>query len=161
MEAAPLLYEKVLVRAGRVELLVRVAHERFRMTNPSLIATCLKEFPLLPFHTCHNKKGTTFAAVMNRTSVPHLLEHLIVYLQVQAIDVLAWQNEQKGNIHKGTDADVIITGTTQWCREDELLAQVNVSFTDDLIALAACNKALEYLNRVLLLSEPNEHIQLN
>ena len=102
-----------------------------------------------------NKKGTTFAAVMNRTSVPHLLEHLIVYLQVQAIDVLAWQNEQKGNIHKETDADVIITGTTQWCRGDEFLAQVNVSFTDDLIALAACNKALEYLNRVLLLSEPN------
>ena len=149
---APLSYEKIRVRAERIELLVRVSDECFKTTTPELIKVCLADFPLLAKHTCRNQKGTTFASVMNNTPVPHLLEHLIVQLQLQAEEVRqervscggqnsAWSTNNRAE-------SLIITGSTQWSKSDDLLACVSVSFRDDLIALAACKEALNYLNKL-------------
>ena len=143
----PLAYEKIKVRADRIELLVRVCDEKFRLTNADLIAVCEKDFPLLSSHACYNEKGTTFGAVMNSTSVPHLLEHLIVYLEVLALNSSCEQAHDKEG-QWGT-LDKVITGSTQWSADDNCLALVSVSFFDDIVALSACNQALEYLNEAL------------
>ena len=78
------------VRVARVEVLrghmvctVRFAVGAPRVTSPQLMALVLPQFPNLPRHACVNERGETFAAVMNRTPLPHLLEHLIVDLQVR------------------------------------------------------------------------------
>ncbi len=151
---APLSYEKIRVRAERIELLVRVSDERFRATTPELIKICLADFPLLSQHACRNRKGNTFVSVMENTPVPHLLEHLIVQLQLQAEDVRqksASCVQQNGALCTNNKADtLVITGSTQWSAWDDLLACVSVSFIDDIVALAACNEALNYLNKALL-----------
>ena len=78
------------VRVARVEVLrghmvctVRFAVGAPRVTSPQLMALVLPQFPNLPRHACVNERGETFAAVMNRTPLPHLLEHMIVDLQVR------------------------------------------------------------------------------
>ena len=119
------------------------------MTTSALIDVCLEDFPLLPLHACRNQKGTTFAAVMRNTSVPHMLEHLIVYLQVKAEDARQ-RSVQGGEVGAN---NIVITGSTQWSLEDDLLAQVTVSFADDIVALAACKEALTYVNRAFLAIE--------
>ncbi len=151
---APLSYEKIRVRAERIELLVRVSDKRFRMTTPELIKICLADFSLLPQHACRNHKGKTFASVMENTSVPHLLEHLIVHLQLQAEDVRQKSSsrvqQNSALCTKKKAGAFVITGSTQWSASDDLLACVSVSFADDIIALAACKEALNYLNNALL-----------
>ena len=45
-----------------------------RVTSASLMRRVLPAFPMLPQHACVNERGTTFAAVMDCTPLPHLLE---------------------------------------------------------------------------------------
>lgn len=88
---------------------------------------------------------------MNQTSVPHLLEHLIIDLQMQSLDALLSQQENRVFLAiPGLSDDIVITGTTQWDQDDSLLAHVSISFIDDIIALSSCKKALVYLNDLLL-----------
>lgn len=142
----PLTYDKILVRADRIELTVRLASGRCRMTSAALIEYCLRDFPQLPVHACKNEKGTTFGCVMYETSVPHLLEHLIVQAQIEAYDALL----EVGCVQSMcAQEDFTFMGTTQWSAENPLVAKVSVSFKDDLVGLAACNEMLVYLNKAL------------
>jgi hypothetical protein len=129
---------KVTVRADRIEVLVRVRDEACRFTTPELVATCCERFPELPQHACKNAKGPTFGAVMDRTGVPHLLEHLVISLQVRA----AAQAD-------GADERFAYLGTTEWLPDDSLTAKVSLSFKDDLTALASLKEAARFLNDIL------------
>ena len=71
---------------------------------------------------------------MKRTSTPHLLEHLVIDAQTRA----------------AKDASRVFTGTTQWSAENELVANVAFSYEDDLVALDALTRSLEFLNRALI-----------
>jgi len=130
--AKALEIQDLLVRADRVEALVRVADPR-RHTTPELIQRCLRDFPHLAVHTCVNGVGPTFGAVMEDTSLPHLLEHLVIEQQT-----LAARNE-----------DPLFVGTTQFTAEDPNVAKVSVSFENDVTCLAAFKRAQEFLNEIL------------
>lgn len=69
---------------NRIEAEVRVLDPAYRTTSPELIAQVLIQFPTIPFHTCRNEAGPTFSAVMENTSLPHLLEHLVIDIQTRA-----------------------------------------------------------------------------
>lgn len=142
MSQPTLSFERIRVNPDRIEMLVRVHNRAFRFTNANIIAACLERFPNLAYHACHNECGKTFAAVMNNTSLPHLLEHLVIDLQTQA----EFARQEKEGV--AAVRDVTFTGTTQWSTQDDMLAEVSVSFRDDLVALAACKKALGFLNDV-------------
>ena len=129
----PLTVQSLRVRPGRIELSVRVASQRYAQTTPQLIERCLQHAPTLGMHACRNGVGPTFGAVMNSTSVPHLLEHLVVDAQARAS-----QSPQR-----------VFTGTTQWSAEDPLMANVAVSYEDDLAALRALKESLAFLNSAL------------
>lgn len=141
---APLAIEHIRVRADRLELNVRVAHERYAQTNPEIIAACKEFAPTIALHTCRNSVGPTFGHVMNCTSVPHLLEHVIIDLQTRAAH----------------DSSVVFAGTTEWDVERNaahkkgsnlpLYAKVSVSLEDDVVALGAVKQAVDCLNRVLV-----------
>lgn len=130
----PVIIEHIRVRADRVELTVCVSDARYRMTDAALAQRFCELRPSIAHHACRNERGPLFVDVIEATSVPHLLEHLVIDLQTHAA-----QNEER-----------VFTGTTQWSAEDPLRATVAVSFEDDLVALDAVNQALEMLNAELV-----------
>lgn len=79
----PVRVARVEVLRGHMACTVRFVVGVPRVTSPQLMALVLPQFPNLPRHACVNERGETFAAVMNRTPLPHLLEHMIVDLQVR------------------------------------------------------------------------------
>lgn len=120
------------VYAARVVADVSLVNSVPHQTSCSLMARVLPEFPNLPKHACVNEHGRTFAAVMNATPVPHLLEHMVVDLQVRRSSTLE-----------------TFVGTSEWVSEQDGQARIAVSFADDLVALAAFKEAVSFLNEAL------------
>ena len=85
-----------------------------------------------------NGAGDTFGAVMEATSLPHLLEHLVIDLQTQAAPPDA-------------SPDTAYVGITRWTDENAGRAHIEVRFTDDLVALRAFRDAARFLNEAVVL----------
>ena len=136
--AEKIALERLSVLPDRIEAEVRVLDPAYCTTSPELIAQVLVQFPTVPFHTCRNEAGPTFSAVMENTSLPHLLEHLVIDIQTRAHA----EREDEAT-------DPVFTGTTQWSATMRDVAIVRVSFSDDLIALGAFKQALHFINQEL------------
>ena len=130
--------DRICVRSGRIEANVLVA-PAFRYTTPGLVRRICERFPRLPGHTCVNDVGPTFGAVIEHTPLPHLLEHLVIDLQVasEKCDTLS--------------ECFTYVGTTQWLDEEAGLARVEVNYADDLAALRAFRDALRVINEAVVL----------
>lgn len=125
-----IVVEKLQVRADRVVATVRMPDPLRVLTTPKLAARVCEDFPNLPHHACVNGEGPAFGAVIEHTPLPHLLEHLVVDLQVQA----------------EPDPDRVFTGASRWTEREQGRARVEVSYSDDLVALRAFRDAADYLN---------------
>lgn len=130
----PIAIEQIVVGAGRMLCDVALAPETPRATSPALIERVCAEFPHLARHSCVNERGPYFGAVMNDTPLPHLLEHIVIDLQTRRSD----------------NAAQTFVGTTEWIDETAGKARVQVSFTDDLVALRAFRDAVRFLNDCVL-----------
>lgn len=126
----PIRVERVVVRKGRLTCDVRIVDPKRRYVAPDLVQCAIGAFPSLPHHTCVNEVGPTFAAVMDETSVPHLIEHIAIDLQTRA----------------AADPETMFVGTTEWLDEDAGLARIELSFDDDLEAMRAFNQAVTFVN---------------
>ncbi len=126
----PVRIERIVVRRDRIVCEVAIPDPRMRRTTPILSRRALDSYPTLAHHACINEKGKTFGAVIEGTSVPHLLEHMIIDEQVR---------------RSSCDA-ASFTGTTRWVNEDAGTARIEVSFADDLCALASAKEAEHRLN---------------
>ncbi|MGI6105828.1 MAG: cyanophycin synthetase family protein [Raoultibacter sp.] len=126
--------EQLRVKQDRIVCLLQIDNEAHRYTSPELIRGLSSDFPGLGKHTCKNAYGPTFAAVMENTSIPHLLEHLVIDLQ-------AAQCRQSAEI---------FVGTSEWIDEQAGRACIEVSFTDDLNALRAFRDAISILNKAVI-----------
>lgn len=131
--APPLQVEYIRVRPDRIETRVRINDKCYAFTNARIVTKVLAYYPTIGMHACRNHKGRLFSDVMNHTSVPHLLEHMVVDAQTRRTQA----------------EDRIFTGTTQWSSDDPLLAQVVFSYEDDLIALEVLNQCVALLNTIL------------
>ena len=127
-----------MVGEGRIGCDVVFAAQAPRTTDPVLAARVCASFPNLPRHACVNGAGDTFGAVMEATSLPHLLEHLVIDLQPQAAPPDA-------------SPDTAYVGITRWTDENAGRAHIEVSFTDDLVALRAFRDAARFLNEAVVL----------
>ena len=127
-----------MVGAGRIGCDVTLTAHAPRTTDPVLTARVRASFPDLPRHACVNGAGDTFGAVMEATSLPHLLEHLVIDLQTQAAPPDA-------------SPDTAYVGITRWTDENAGRAHIEVSFTDDLVALRAFRDATRFLNEAVVL----------
>ncbi len=128
---AALTVEHIVVGCGRISLRVRVTSGIPHMTDTALARRLLARYPSLAYHTCVNDEGPTFAAVIEHTPLPHMLEHLII----------------DGQARDGCSlTDVTFMGTTEWLDEAAGSARVEVNFVDDLVALRALCRALEIIN---------------
>ena len=72
---------------------------------------------------------------MDHTPLPHLLEHLVIDLQVR-------------EAQRDDDA---FAGTTDWIDQEAGTARIQVSFTDDLAALRAFRDAVRFLNDAIVI----------
>lgn len=133
-DSAKITVPKIEIFPGRLRLLVQLSNDAPRFTDETMIAKAREAHPTLLIHSCINAKGPTFGDVAVGTSLPHLLEHLIIAEQVR---------------NAGNDATFV--GTTAWTSSgpDAGEAIVEVSFVDDLKALEALRNALTFLNEVV------------
>lgn len=104
------------------------------MTTPQLAARVAQEFPLIRQHACVNEKGSTFGLVIDSTPLAHLLEHLVIDLQMRS----------------AKSDDFVYVGTSLWIDEAAGLARIEVNFADDLVALQAFRDAADFLNDALV-----------
>ena len=140
----------VQVKRDRIVASVVVADERFAYTTPSLIASLLPAYPHLLEHACVNDRGTTFAAVAHHTSLPHLLEHMAIENQVRAEDERRTATRERGvSAQPGPESGVTYKGKTQWVDRVAREARIELSYADDLVALAALRDAARDLNEAL------------
>ena len=135
MDDKPIRVKTITVRTGRIVCDIEIEDPRYRATSPKLAAFVTNQYPDLPIHSCVNEVGTAFGSVIEHTSVPHMLEHLVIDIQTH---------------ETGTPLATTFVGTTEWTDEEAGKARVEISFRDDLQALRAFNKALEFLNTAVL-----------
>ena len=126
----PVSVERIVVRTGRLTCDVRIVDPKWRYAASGLVQRAIGAFPSLPHHACVNEIGPTFAAVMDATSVPHLIEHIAIDLQTRV----------------AADPETVFVGTTEWLDEDAGLARIELSFDDDLEAMRAFNQAVAFVN---------------
>lgn len=133
--------ERFVVGDGRIGCDVALAPHAPRTTTPALAAHVRAVFPDLPSHACVNGVGDTFGVVMEATPLPHMLEHLVIDLQTRAAPA-------------GSRPDVAYVGVTRWTDESAGRAHIEVSFTDDLVALRAFRDAARFLNAAVVTCSP-------
>lgn len=129
----PIQIRAITVRTGRIVADIAIQDERCRRTTPKLAALAQGHFPDLPHHACVNDVGFTFGDVIEATPVPHLLEHVVISLQVRERAI----------------GDPTFIGTTEWTDEAAGEARVEFGFQDDLVALRALDEATKFLNAAL------------
>lgn len=138
--------ESIVVSSNRVVSLVRVSPSVSPRTSFALMERVLESYPGLARHACVNDRGPTFASVMNSTSLPHLLEHLVVELQGRA----ALEDLQSSGARRALPDDFVFVGTTEWVDRPAGLARVSVNFADDLVALRAFSEAVCTINQIMI-----------
>ena len=131
----PIEVRTITVRTGRLVCEVEISDPHLRYTTPELVERVLRDHPSLPHHACVNDEGKLFSAVIDHTSLAHLLEHVAIDLQTRATH----------------DEQAVFVGTTEWLDENAGLARVQLSFADDLEGLRAFRDAVEYLNAIVLI----------
>ncbi len=138
-----LAVERIAFERDRMVLLVRVAGGPAACLGPAAAARLSAARPFLTQHAL-NAEGASFGAILDRTSLPHVLEHLVIDFQAEA----QAQAAARGAHHPAATfstarnrSAATFVGTTEWLDERAGLARVAVNFTDDLIALAALKAA--------------------
>lgn len=119
------------VKRDRIVAQVRVDPARV-FSTVDMAHRLIERFPDLPRHACVNPQGNLFGDVIAHTALPHVLEHLVIELQVRA--------------HAQTEPSRVFTGISRWTDGAQGLAQISVSYRDDLIALRAFRDAASVLN---------------
>lgn len=122
--------ESLRVKSDRIVAMVRVGDVRRANTTAQVAQAAVAALPNLPIHTCVNGVGPLLGAVIEDTPLPHLLEHVVVELQVAACP----------------DPDRIFTGATRWVDRLAGLAQVEVSYADDIEALRSFRDGVTLVN---------------
>lgn len=128
-----LAVERVLFRRDRMMVLVRVPEGPAAHLDAAAAAALLEARPALARHACLNAQGRPFGDILDATSLPHVLEHLIIDFQAELVSA-----QENGT---ATRPPLTFVGTTEWLNEREGLARIEVNFTDDLIALDALKRA--------------------
>ena len=136
-----------MVQQGRIVAFAVLSEEAPSCTSPELIARVLGRFPGVTHHACVNAHGPVFSACMEHTSLPHLLEHVVVELQAQHVQRFV---QERGVLPAGVREDFAFVGATEWVGQGRRRARISVNFTDDIVALRAFSEAIEYLNGLLL-----------
>lgn len=131
--AEALVVESVNIAKGRMCVRLRIQKEA-RFTDPRIAVKVMTRFPCVGLHSCKNDSGPHFADVIERTSTAHVLEHLMIDLQLG---------------DSATPMGSRLVGFTQWIDEDKGIAEIQVAFLNDMVALRALRDGVSFLNGIL------------
>lgn len=138
--------ERITVSHGRMQISLLLEAWVPRESTAVFAREIAAMYPTICSHSCINDSGPTFGAVIEQTSIPHVLEHMIIEEQLALMpEVKKARGGQQNNPRLN---DCPIVGTTR-IGENGKRALIEVSFFDDIIAMRAINKALEVLNETL------------
>jgi hypothetical protein len=119
----------VLREVRQIKLTVQMTDPDKFLTSqvPHLPKLLFRLLPRLGKHVCHNDHGQTFRQECKRTEIAHLMEHLILELQLQAQQ----------------DPDDYLSGVTEWnwTVDPRGLYHVTVDYKSEVLALAAIRLA--------------------
>lgn len=132
--------ERIVVKRDRLVCDVRVTPRASQTVTPRLARAVRQQFPQLEGHACVNEAGETFGAVLDRASLPHLLEHLAIQLQAEAWSAATTPRSAAPNA---------FVGVTEWTDRQQGTARIQLSFRDDVIALKALRDAVTFVNASL------------
>lgn len=136
-EENPLVIERLSVCADRVIAEIKLSQTTPRFTGPALMEEVCAVYPSISCHACADGKRNRFGDVMNCTSIPHLLEHLVIDVQAHAKHTLG-------------DDRVIFVGNSEWMDASRARARIEVNFVDDVVALRAFCDVVDFLNKIML-----------
>lgn len=125
----------ITVKKYRIVCLVQIHGEMY--SNSNIKKHLLKQFSSLAYHKCKNANGENFISIMDKTSLAHIFEHLVIDLQIKYSNKL------------DTEPTQAIFGTTEWLNKNFGKAKVELSYFDDIEALRAIKNAQEILNEIL------------
>lgn len=131
--ASRIWVEHVTVRPDRIVADIRIADAACVFTSEGTINRALCRYPHLLDHACVNDRGETFGAVASHTSVAHLVEHMTI----------------EGQARVSSGAKKLFVGKTSWTNRAKLLARVEISYEDDLVALASLRAAVLFADHLL------------
>ena len=136
----------VLPEIRRITLTVQMPDPNRYLTSqvPHLPKLLFQLLPRLGKHTCHNDLGVSFRRECRKTEIPHLFEHLIIELQLQAQQ----------------DPANFLSGETEWNWEIDPrgLYHVSVDYDNELLAVASIRLAERIINE---LDRKNLSIDIN
>lgn len=150
--APAIVVKRIVVKRDRLVCDVRVAPGAPQTVTPRLARAVRQQFPQLEGHACVNEAGETFGAVLDRASLPHLLEHLAIQLQAEA-----WEDATCAAPPAASDSSYAggrteaqrpgtFVGVTEWTDRQQGTARIQLSFRDDVIALKALRDATAFVN---------------
>ena len=125
--AEALVVESINIAKGRIQ-------KEARFTDPRIAVKVMTRFPCVGLHSCKNDSGPHFADVIESTSTAHVLEHLMIDLQLG---------------DSATPMGSRLVGFTQWIDEDKGIAEIQVAFLNDMVALRALRDGVSFLNGIL------------
>ncbi len=149
---------RIAFTRDRMKLDVQMEEGEPLFTNDALAALALKRYPTLGAHSCINNAGPTFGHVIAQTSVPHLLEHMIIAEQVERahqsefpyVGTTEWVGNVPTASKRGIDALFPDMHEGQQDADAQpALAHVEVSYTDDVAAITALHHALEAWHNII------------
>ncbi len=146
---APLRLVRLVRHHDRLEAILQLSvHQAY--THPRLSEQIRKDFPRLVCHTCVNEAGDTLAAVLEHTSLAHVLEHLVIELMAQSWRACqeAQQEEGASNSHTHAAAPVYV-GSSEWLDAEQGIARVQIGYINEKEALQCLLQALSYLNTLV------------
>lgn len=126
----------VLPSVRRIRLKVEMPDPGKYLTShaPHIPKLLFQLIPRLAQHTCHNSQGLSFRQECRSTEIPHLLEHLIIELQLQA-------QQQPSDLLRGETE-------WNWTVDPRGHYLVSVDYENELLAVGAIRLAERLLQAV-------------
>ena len=133
------------LRINSIDIFPREAHICVSIGNafPKTVSSAcaqyiLQQYPQLANHACFSGGARVFGQVIQGTSVPHVLEHLIIHEQLL----------QCAYAYCASSA-LRLVGCTTWNNDEHTSALIRVMFYDDLVLLRALRTQTAFLNKAL------------
>lgn len=133
------------LRINSIDIFPREAHVRVSLwpalpnvVSPACAQYILQQYPQLAYHACFSGGAQVFGQVIQGTSVPHVLEHLVIHEQLL----------QCSHAYCASSA-LRLVGCTTWNNVEHTSALIRVMFYDDLVLLRALRTQTAFLNKVL------------
>lgn len=125
--------KSITVNKANIVCLVNFPKQKF--SDKNIKDALLKIRPTLKEHKCKNSSSKNFEDILAETSLAHIMEHLIIDMQIECATKLGI-------------FDQTILGISQWVDKDLGAAKIKVDYFDDVVAIKCINEAAKLLSNI-------------